>query len=446
VDRLIYSVKTPTGGPVEDIRYVLDGAGNREQVIGGPGTGAYSLSATSPEPADRQVNQYTSTPLGARLHDLNGNVVGDNVFLPNEHVLVYNYRNCEVGARIQDINMTASYAYDALGRRIGKQVTGPNTEMARFTHIGWRAIEEQDTSNATVVTYTHGNYIDEILEARRGDQVFSYHVDDLFNLTAISSSDSTILERNTYSDFGLPSQVGGGKIGSISGNRHYFSGREFDQETGLNFFLTRYQSPPSGRYMSRDRIGPWGDQINLGNAFGFLGNNPMNSFDPFGLLTQSQCTVIRDILAYEREHGTADTTTVFSNTGGSQSMGAEFDNQPVETAYGIMDLDWWTDLRGGGLQVNGFSLYGAGPKTVDLYYWTAKNVWNWVRGSGAEPGADTKEVVAVNAIKNGALSYSDLFPPSFLSEKCGDPKPEAPQPETPGDEEPTDLPESCTLM
>ena len=46
--------------------YVLDGAGNRISASGGPHPGAYGMDYTTPEPADQQVNQYTSTPLTCR--------------------------------------------------------------------------------------------------------------------------------------------------------------------------------------------------------------------------------------------------------------------------------------------------------------------------------------------------------------------------------------------
>ena len=282
VDRLVRSVKTPVAGPVEDIQYFLDGAGNRTQVIGGPDAGNYSMSSTAPEPADRQVNQYTITPFGTEAHDRNGNLIANNSGQPNQRLLNYDYRNRLVGAAVQDTGITANYAYDALGRRIGKQVTGGGAQPLSFVHKGWRVVEERTAGNATAATYVHGGYIDEVLQMRRGAQGHFYHSDDLFSVAALSSSAGAVVERNTYSDFGLPSAVGGGHLGSVSGNPHFFTGREFESSTGLGYYRMRFLSSLVGRFSSRDPIGLHSDALALGNPYTYAGNNPNVWLDPHG--------------------------------------------------------------------------------------------------------------------------------------------------------------------
>jgi YD repeat-containing protein len=59
-DRLIHSAVP--GTPID---YALDGVGNRTSVVGGSDSGFYTMSAATAEPADRQVNQYTSTAFDA---------------------------------------------------------------------------------------------------------------------------------------------------------------------------------------------------------------------------------------------------------------------------------------------------------------------------------------------------------------------------------------------
>lgn len=61
-NRLTYTVDAPSGVPPFDIQFILDGAGNRQSVIGGSHPGAYSMDPTLCEPADFQMNQYTFTP------------------------------------------------------------------------------------------------------------------------------------------------------------------------------------------------------------------------------------------------------------------------------------------------------------------------------------------------------------------------------------------------
>jgi YD repeat-containing protein len=69
LDRLVQSVTTQDGLPVQDATYVLDPMGNRQVVIGGGSAQPYLLNNTLPNPADFQVNQYTVTPFDERQYD-----------------------------------------------------------------------------------------------------------------------------------------------------------------------------------------------------------------------------------------------------------------------------------------------------------------------------------------------------------------------------------------
>jgi len=46
-----------------------------------------------PEPADRQVNQYTTTPFDTRSYDRNGNLIAINPGTPSARTFVYDFRN-----------------------------------------------------------------------------------------------------------------------------------------------------------------------------------------------------------------------------------------------------------------------------------------------------------------------------------------------------------------
>jgi len=91
-DRLIHSTENPPGGaPPVTIDYQLDGAGNRVYVIGGLDPGAYAMSAALPQPADAQVNQYTTTPsAGACTYDEGGAQITRN---GAGSTLKYDYRD-----------------------------------------------------------------------------------------------------------------------------------------------------------------------------------------------------------------------------------------------------------------------------------------------------------------------------------------------------------------
>jgi RHS repeat-associated protein len=82
-------------------------------------------------------------------------------------------------------------------------------------------------------------------------------------------------------DFGGNDDVTPGGEGAVN-NPFMFTGRRFDPETSLYYFRARYLDPELGRFIARDTIGTWSDGANLGNAYAYAGNNPVNAVDPTG--------------------------------------------------------------------------------------------------------------------------------------------------------------------
>ncbi|MBN2653812.1 MAG: RHS repeat-associated core domain-containing protein [Nitrospirae bacterium] len=52
-----------------------------------------------------------------------------------------------------------------------------------------------------------------------------------------------------------------------------FTGREYDQETGLYNYRARYYDVNTGRFVSKDPIGFSAGDVNL---YRYVGNNPVN--------------------------------------------------------------------------------------------------------------------------------------------------------------------------
>ncbi|MBI2926319.1 MAG: hypothetical protein HYY24_11520 [Verrucomicrobia bacterium] len=278
----VYRLVRSTQAPGATVTYAFDGTGNRLSVTGDSGSGSYAMDATLPEPADAEQNQYTTTPFGVHQYDKNGNLTR------TEHTssrrLAYDYRNRTVSHSRDGV--TATYAYDALGRRIKKAVSNPVPQITSYFYDGWQLIEEQDSTGVTEATCVYGPNLDEVLTMRRGASDLYYHADDLHNVTELSDSVGRIAERYEYEDYGKPAFFGasGDSIGqSAVGNPYLFTGRRYDEETSWYEFRTRYFDPLSGRFTTRDTIGIWGDPANVGNGYAYLGNNPWTSTDPMGL-------------------------------------------------------------------------------------------------------------------------------------------------------------------
>ena len=65
---------------------------------------------------------------------------------------------------------------------------------------------------------------------------------------------------------------------SSVGNPYLYTGREYDDETGLYYYRARYYHPQLGRFLQADPIG-YNDEMNL---YLYVSNNPIGSIDPFG--------------------------------------------------------------------------------------------------------------------------------------------------------------------
>ncbi len=276
--RLVQSVR----GAIT-IDYTLDGVGNRGSVSGGPDPGAYSMDATLPHPGDHQMNQYTTTSFDSREYDANGNVVSadDGV---RQLALTYDYRNRLIEVDESPSGLVSTYSYDPLGRRIGKSVGGPSPDVWHYAYDGPHVVEEQDGVGGPLATYAYGWRMDERLVMDEAADLngnflldeYTYHTDDLGSVMVVTDSTGGIVESYTYDDYGTPMPS------SAIFNPYLFTGRRYDGETGWYEYRTRYFDPRAGRFITRDTIGIWGDRLNIGNAYSYVGNNPASLVDPLG--------------------------------------------------------------------------------------------------------------------------------------------------------------------
>ncbi|MBI3021009.1 MAG: RHS repeat-associated core domain-containing protein, partial [Candidatus Omnitrophica bacterium] len=98
-------------------------------------------------------------------------------------------------------------------------------------------------------------------------------------------------ERYVYDSFGTPTILGPGPDGvmdtaddtpiacSAYGNPYLFTGREYDCESGLYYYRSRYYDPRTGRFLQEDPVGFLGGV----NFYTYASNNPIIFSDPLGL-------------------------------------------------------------------------------------------------------------------------------------------------------------------
>jgi RHS repeat-associated protein len=172
---------------------------------------------------------------------------------------------------------SASYRYDPLGRRIEKTEAG---ETLRYQSDGLDVVAEYSVgaggASALAATYVFGPGIDEPLKIKRGATLAAYHSDGLGSILAVSqvsTSGSPDLLTYRYDAFGAIVATSG-SLDSV----YTFTGRERDL-SGLYYYRARYYLAEVGRFLSPDPIGLLGGT----HAYAYVGSNPVNFTDPFGL-------------------------------------------------------------------------------------------------------------------------------------------------------------------
>jgi len=140
------------------------------------------------------------------------------------------------------------------------------------------AEREFDISNNIIARYTHGPGIDEPLVIEKGGASFYYHADGLGNITELTDTSGTVVQAYSYSSFGkIESQLDPNFI-----QPYAFTAREFDPETALYFYRTRYYDPTTARFLSRDQLNPGTIQL----PFAVLSPSLVQNVQFFSSLTE----------------------------------------------------------------------------------------------------------------------------------------------------------------
>jgi RHS repeat-associated protein len=109
----------------------------------------------------------------------------------------------------------------------------------------------------------------------RGGVTHDYHADGLGSVLALTDSAGAVAESYTYDVYGTPTAP------SALGNPFLFTGREYDQETGLYHSRARAYDSRLGRFLQRDPLG----EAEGPNLYPYVDNNPTTFVDPWGLLS-----------------------------------------------------------------------------------------------------------------------------------------------------------------
>jgi RHS repeat-associated protein len=162
------------------------------------------------------------------------------------------------------------YRYDALGRRISREIDGV---MTSFLYDGVEVLLDRK-SDGSSVDYINGPNIDQKLrQTSQGGNLYFVH-DHLGSTAAIlDSSGAVVMRDNRYEPYG--SRANNTLV------RYGFTGREHEEESELIFYRARYYDSSCGRFISEDPIQEAGGM----NLYRYVMNNPITYSDSFGLST-----------------------------------------------------------------------------------------------------------------------------------------------------------------
>lgn len=229
-------------------------------------------------------------------YDLNGNMITNGTQL-----LDYDDENELIRITVANAWKT-EFTYDGkFRRRIRKEFTWQSgswvqTNEVHYIWDGNVVIQERDANNLPLVTYTRGNDLSGTLQGAGGiggllartdnGQLIAgssfatalYHADGNGNITALIYTNQLFAAKYLYDPFGNILSMSGPLVPA---NTYRFSSMEYYEKADMLLYLYRPYFVSLQRWPNRDPIGEAGG-INL---YDYVGNNPVNFYDPLGLWT-----------------------------------------------------------------------------------------------------------------------------------------------------------------
>jgi RHS repeat-associated protein len=342
------------------LTYSYDAAGDRS-VMGGTwaATGLPQPVASATYDA---ANQQLTFGTQALTYDANGSLIGDGV-----NTYTWDARNRLVA--INGTSITASFGYDALGRRWNKAINGTSTQ---FLYDGLNPVQEQGAG--TTANLLTGLAIDEYLTRTDDAGTRTFLTDALGSTLALADDTGAVHTRYTYEPFGAATLTG-----TADANPFQYTGRENDG-TALYYYRARYYHPQLQRFMSEDPLDLLGHAT---NPYVYGENDPLSLVDRLGLRVElgnyvlSNSFVIANLYRLNQaivDRGAPDTSFVLRVTGGDRYLGCAGEIRSATDDRIIRNTDsttphlWDNGARAVDLAVTGVSnaVFDAGLVDTDF--------------------------------------------------------------------------------
>jgi RHS repeat-associated protein len=298
-----------TGTPVRQMDYTLDPTGNWNAYLTKT-NGTTDLNQTRSHNMVNEIEVITSTPGWASppSYDAAGNMTSfpQPASPTNAFTATYDAWNRMVSVNDSG-GAVATYRYDGRNRRIVKNTVATSETRHFYYTSNWQDIEERTGSSTSMdKQYVWGvQYIDELICRDDATPERLYACQDAnFNLTAITDTGGTVVERYGFDPYGNRTIYDGSWTPQSTSGYSWvvgFQGLVQDSETSLIYVRNRYLHSMLGIWMQRDPLGihhitrssaqcsfNLGDELIQRSAIGMNlyqveESNPITNTDPSGL-------------------------------------------------------------------------------------------------------------------------------------------------------------------
>ncbi|MBI3662048.1 MAG: RHS repeat-associated core domain-containing protein [Acidobacteria bacterium] len=210
------------------------------------------------------VGATTKNQISGYTYDAAGNLIN------NPGVATYSYD----AENRMTTTAGVTYTYDGDGRRVKKS----NGKLYWYGS-GSDALEETDLSGTATADFVFFNGKRTARMDLPSATVHYYFANHLGSANVVTSSTGVIQDESDYYPFG-----GERSVTDTDPNQYKFTGKERDTESGLDYFIARYDASSLGRFMSPDpeNAGAMPDDPQSWNAYTYARNNPLIYTDPDG--------------------------------------------------------------------------------------------------------------------------------------------------------------------